>query len=178
MAVHNCRLRSYWTVRRQMGWVGDNWISFPYLFLPRLQCEQGNGTNIPVILNDLVKFNEKMLTLSLLFKSRKIQEEIEKGVLKGCRLNHFNTRPVGPHPIGSYETCCNATALSRGVSWFMQNRGNLTVLLHPLTRYEVVDHTARAMFLGPSLFLDLHVLSNDLGEPDKCLPIPYEDGAK
>ncbi len=90
----------------------------------------------------------------------------------GCRLNHVNYGPRGPHPIGSYETCCNSSALSHGVSWFMQNRGNLSILLHPLTRWEIIDHTDRAMFLGQSLPLDLSVLSWDLGEPDKCLPIP------
>ena len=106
---------------------------------------------------------------------RQIQEEIEKGVLKDCRLNHFNIKPIGPHPIGSWETCCNSTALSRGMSWFMQNRGNHSVLLHPLTKYGLKDHIDRAMFLGPSLFLNLGLVIKEREEPNKCLPIPYED---
>lgn len=55
----------------------------------------------------------------------------------------------------------------------MQNHGNLSVLLHPLTRYEVLDHTHRAMFLGKELPLDVSVLSEDLvNNIDLCLPIP------
>jgi len=54
----------------------------------------------------------------------------------------------------------------------MQNRGNLSILLHPLTRWEIIDHTDRAMFLGKSLPLDLSDLVYDLGEPRKCLSIP------
>lgn len=53
----------------------------------------------------------------------------------------------------------------------MQNHHHLSVLLHPLTRYEVIDHTDRAMFLGPSLFLDLHQLHDALPEADGCYPI-------
>ena len=70
---------------------------------------------------------------------------------------------IGTHTFGSYETCCNASALSPAISWFMNNRGNLSVLLHPLTRYEVIDHTTRAMWLGPSIPLDLGALKADLG---------------
>lgn len=80
--------------------------------------------------------------------------------------------PVGPHPIGSFETCCNKTSISSGLTWFMENHGNLSILLHPLTRYEVIDHTHRAMFLGKPLPLDVSVLSSDLGNNvDLCLPL-------
>lgn len=55
----------------------------------------------------------------------------------------------------------------------MENHGNLSVLLHPLTRYEVLDHTHRAMFLGKVVPLDVSVLSEDLvNNVDLCLPIP------
>ncbi|OQV16348.1 putative DOPA 4,5-dioxygenase [Hypsibius exemplaris] len=102
-----------------------------------------------------------------------IQQQIDGGFLRGCRLNHFNTVPRGPHPIGSYETCCNSSSLSRASSWFMQNHGDLSILLHPLTRWEILDHTTRSMWLGKSMPLDLSALSEDLGDDlDHCLPIP------
>ena len=67
----------------------------------------------------------------------------------------------------------------------MRNRGELTVLFHPLSSHEVCvlldskrciavsvqieDHTARAMWLGPSYRLDLTVLEEDLGHiPFQC----------
>lgn len=98
--------------------------------------------------------------------------ELSSSILAGCRLNIVNYGPRGPHPIGSYETCCNASAINAGQSFFMQNHGNLTILLHPLTRHEVLDHTIRSMWLGKDMPLDISVLSHDLGEPPKCLPIP------
>ncbi|XP_054160319.1 uncharacterized protein LOC128958482 [Oppia nitens] len=107
---------------------------------------------------------------------RQTHEQSVNGTLKGCRLNHFNTVPRGPHPIGSFETCCNASTFANGMSWFMKNRGNHSVLIHPLTRYEVVDHTRDVLFLGSPLFIDLTPLAEDIGEADKCLPIPWEDG--
>lgn len=61
--------------------------------------------------------------------------------------------------------------MERAQSFFMQNHGNLSVLLHPLTRYELLDHSTRAMWLGERVPLDLAALREDTGEPDKCLPI-------
>jgi DOPA 4,5-dioxygenase len=98
----------------------------------------------------------------------RILDEIENGDLKDCSLNIVNYGPRGPHPIGSYETCCNRTSITSGISWFMSNRGNLSILLHPLTRFEVDDHTARAMWLGQSMPLDLSALSPILPEPPTC----------
>lgn len=63
-----------------------------------------------------------------------IHNEIVNGNLRDCSLNQVNYGPRGPHPIGSWETCCNKTSLEYGVSWFMQNRANNSILLHPLTR--------------------------------------------
>ena len=87
-----------------------------------------------------------------------IQNEIEHGGLRNCSLNHLNLEPVGPHPIGSFETCCNASSLHAGVSFFMQNHHKFSVLLHPLTKQQLIDHTDRALWMGLPLNLDLDVL--------------------
>lgn len=56
----------------------------------------------------------------------------------------------------------------------MLNHGNLSILVHPLTRYEVLDHTDRSMFLGARLPLDISVLQQDLGDDvDLCLPLQF-----
>ncbi|CAL8072087.1 unnamed protein product [Orchesella dallaii] len=116
--------------------------------------------------------NERNTQEALAFRDA-IQNQIDNGFLGNCRLNRVNLAPVGPHPIGSYETCCNKTSISPALTFFMENHGNLSILLHPLTRYEVMDHTHRAMFLGEKLPLDVSVLSEDLAENlDLCLPIP------
>lgn len=105
------------------------------------------------------------------YYSDKIRE-LSETQLAGCRLDRVNYGPRGPHLIGSYETCCNASAINAAQSFFMQNHGNLTVFLHPLTRYEVLDHTTRAMWLGKDMPIDVSVLRHDLNEPPKCIPIP------
>eukprot|EP01116_Phalansterium_solitarium_P013525 TRINITY_DN3090_c0_g1_i1.p2 TRINITY_DN3090_c0_g1~~TRINITY_DN3090_c0_g1_i1.p2 ORF type:complete len:145 (+),score=19.55 TRINITY_DN3090_c0_g1_i1:54-488(+) len=92
----------------------------------------------------------------------------------GLVLNKVNYGPRGPHPIGSYEVWCPAEDLPRALSWFMLHRGTHSVLLHPLTRYEIRDHTERAMWLGQPVPLDLSVLSADLGRPASQRPQPPE----
>lgn len=102
-------------------------------------------------------------------------QQLSETFLDGCGLNRMNLSPIGPHIIGRFETCCNSSALARAQSFFMQNHGNLSIILHPLTRYEVLDHTTRAMWLGKSMPLDISGLNEDLGpgyhNEDKCLPI-------
>ncbi len=41
----------------------------------------------------------------------------------------------------------------------MLNRGGLTILVHPETGDDLADHSDHAVWLGPSLTLDLSVLS-------------------
>ncbi|XP_037029781.1 DOPA 4,5-dioxygenase-like isoform X1 [Bradysia coprophila] len=118
------------------------------------------------------------------FALRESIQELSETFLAGCRLNRMNYAPIGPHVIGSYETCCNSSSLARAQSFFMQNRGNLSVLLHPLTRYEKLDHTTRAMWIGKQVPLDVDSLREDIGpgyhDEDKCLPIDLNErgGAK
>ncbi|RWR99476.1 hypothetical protein B4U79_18615 [Dinothrombium tinctorium] len=76
--------------------------------------------------------------------------------------------PRGPHPIGSFMTCCNATSAKKSLDFFMKNRRSLSVLIHPLTRYEVLDHSERAAWIGQSLPLDLTALSEHLEHEPTC----------
>jgi len=67
---------------------------------------------------------------------------------------NFNLGPVGPHPIGSFEIWVPYEHLAAAMSLVMLNRGETSVLLHPLSDNCVEDHVGRAMWLGPSLPLD------------------------
>lgn len=51
------------------------------------------------------------------------------------------------------------------LSFMMINRGNLSILLHPLSHHSIEDHSGRAMFLGPPLFIDLTPLSVTGSDP-------------
>ncbi|KAI8866895.1 hypothetical protein GQ42DRAFT_165185 [Ramicandelaber brevisporus] len=75
------------------------------------------------------------------------------------RRNGFNTGPIGPHPIGSYEVWCPVEYFAKTYQWFVRNRGELSVLIHPLTKLEVSDHSDRAAWLGPAFPIDLSTLT-------------------
>lgn len=74
-------------------------------------------------------------------------------------LETYNDVPRGPHVVGSYEVWCPRESFSRTYSYFVQHRGDLSVLIHPLTRREVLDHTDRAAWLGKPFPLDISALN-------------------
>ena len=84
--------------------------------------------------------------------------------LDDSRVPHFNTGPRGPHPVGSFEVWTPREFLPEMLSFMMYNRGSLSILVHPLGKTEVRDHTTDAMWLGPSFRLDLSTLNPDGGD--------------
>ena len=62
-------------------------------------------------------------------------------------------------PTTSYEVWVPRESFAAAFSWFTLHRGNLSVLVHPLTRHELLDHTERAVWMGDSVPLDLSQLS-------------------
>ncbi|OWZ24184.1 DOPA 4,5-dioxygenase [Phytophthora megakarya] len=83
----------------------------------------------------------------------------------------LNLGPVGPHLSGSFETWVPAESFAQVLSWFTMNRGSLSILVHPLTRYEREDHTTHAMWLGTPWVIDLDPLREDLSTP----PLQYPE---
>ena len=67
--------------------------------------------------------------------------------------------PVGPHPRGSFEVLFTREAFTDYVSWLMFTRPeSIDILVHPLTRSQVLDHTSRALWLGTPLPIDRAML--------------------
>ncbi|KAF9391759.1 hypothetical protein CPB97_005610 [Podila verticillata] len=83
----------------------------------------------------------------------------------------INTTPLGPHAVGSFETWVPIEHFSRAFGWFAQNRGKFSILIHPLTKDEIIDHTDRAVWLGQPVPLDFKVLRERL---DK-IPLQYPE---
>jgi len=100
---------------------------------------------------------------------------ITKDILPGLNEEHvrkFNTEPVGPHPIGSYEVWTPKEYLAHLTSFFLLNRGDLSILLHPIGgpigRSSYEDHDEdHVMWLGPSFRMDLDFLSKTAREPSQ-----------
>ncbi|KAI0806801.1 DOPA-like domain-containing protein [Fomes fomentarius] len=93
------------------------------------------------------------------------------GAFVAVPLFRVNTDPIGPHPVGSYEIWVPAESFGSVFSYLSLNRGNLSILVHPLTREQVYpfrDHEIRNAWLGPSFPLDLSTL------PIKSEDIPLQ----
>ncbi|CAG8573157.1 6522_t:CDS:2 [Diversispora eburnea] len=82
----------------------------------------------------------------------KLREKIIKLTNKGFfhpvpyRITNFTP--------GSYEVWCPKEYFSRVYSWFILHRGIHSVLIHPLTKDQLLDHTDRAVWMGSSVPLD------------------------
>lgn len=78
----------------------------------------------------------------------------------------FHAAPAGPHPRGSFEVLFTREAFADYVSWLMFARPQeIDVLVHPLTGSQVLDHTARAVWLGAPLPLDQRMLEAEDARP-------------
>ncbi len=74
----------------------------------------------------------------------------------------FHAAPAGPHPLGSFEVLFTREAFADYVSWLMFARPQeIDILVHPLTGSQVLDHTARALWLGVPLPLDRRMLEEE-----------------
>lgn len=74
------------------------------------------------------------------------------------KLDHNDTtglsmRPVGPHPIGSFETWVPIEYFAEMYAWILQKRSPLTVFIHPLSKHGLADHTERIVFMGKTYTL-------------------------
>ncbi|KAG7086591.1 hypothetical protein E1B28_002536 [Marasmius oreades] len=80
------------------------------------------------------------------------------GAFVAVPLFRVNIEPMGPHPIGSYEIWAPAETFSSVFSYLCMNRGNLSILVHPLTEHARADHEIHSAWIGPPIPLDLSTL--------------------
>ena len=120
-------------------------------------------------LRDTILLNIKNRVFIVILNS--ITNDILPKSIDLSKLPKFNTSPIGPHPTGSYEVWVPIEYYTIFLSFILLNRNNLSVLIHPLTREELLDHTDRAVWLGKKYDLKLERLEEIL---DK-LPIQYPE---
>ena len=75
----------------------------------------------------------------------------------GAEMGRFHERPVGPHPMWSYQIAFGPALFAELVAWLTLNRGGLDVFVHPNTGDGRTDHADHVLFLGRSYPLDLTV---------------------
>ena len=73
-------------------------------------------------------------------------------------IGRIHDRPIGPHPKPMFQVLVAPADFERVISWLMQNRQGLDVLVHPDTGDDLADHRDSALWLGNVLSLDLSAL--------------------
>jgi DOPA 4,5-dioxygenase len=76
------------------------------------------------------------------------------------QLGRLHEKPVGPHPMWSYQLAFAPAEFSHVVGWLALNHGALDVLVHPNTGDALRDHRDRALWVGRSHALNLGALGD------------------
>lgn len=88
-----------------------------------------------------------------------LRETIDAELAGHVKIGRFHEKPVGPHPMWTYQLEIPAESFSYVVGWLALNHGALDVLVHPNTGDELRDHRDSALWLGHSYALDLSALA-------------------
>src|SRR6516164_1791405 len=87
-----------------------------------------------------------------------LREAIEARFGEIVQIGRFHEKPVGPHPMWSYQLAFAPAEFSHVVGWLALNHGALDVFVHPNTGDELRDHRDCALWLGKSHALNLAAL--------------------
>lgn len=89
-----------------------------------------------------------------------LRETIARELVGQMELGRFHEKPVGPHPMWSYQLAIPAAQFAPVVGWLALNHAALDVLVHPNTGDPLRDHRDRALWLGRSHVLNLAALGD------------------
>jgi len=88
-----------------------------------------------------------------------LRESIRVELAGRMEMGRFHEKPVGPHPMWSYQLAIPAASFAHVVGWLALNHGALDVFVHPNTGDELRDHRDCALWLGRSHTLNLAALA-------------------
>jgi DOPA 4,5-dioxygenase len=83
-----------------------------------------------------------------------IRARLERQAAFPVEAGPLRDGPVGPHPLAQFRATVPAGALEAALSWYMRHHGVHTVLVHPNSGDDLLDHTAHALWLGAAVVLD------------------------
>jgi aromatic ring-cleaving dioxygenase len=84
-----------------------------------------------------------------------LRETIEAELAGRMQMGRFHEKPVGPHPMWSYQLGIAAGDFPYVMGWLALNHGALDVFVHPNTDDGLRDHRDCAAWLGQSHALKL-----------------------
>jgi len=98
-------------------------------------------------------------------RTRAVAERVcaEIGEKFRVEIDGFRDNPVGPHPIANALVIFKPEQFEHVVPYLMLNRVGLDVLVHPLTKDAVEDHSSYAIWLGNPVELKLNTLPRGRG---------------
>ena len=96
-------------------------------------------------------------------KAAKLREILS--VNPDIRMGRWRDEPVGPHPFPMYQAAFSVELFPTIVPWLMLNRDGLTVLVHPETDDDVLDHREHPLWLGEKLNLNMAFLESGNPSP-------------
>jgi DOPA 4,5-dioxygenase len=88
-----------------------------------------------------------------------MRETVQAELAGRVQIGRFHEKPVGPHPMWSFQVAFDADAFAGVVGWLALNHGALDVFVHPNTDDELRDHRDCAIWLGKSYTLNLAALA-------------------
>ncbi len=88
-----------------------------------------------------------------------LRETINTELAGRMEMGRFHEKPVGPHPMWSYQLAVPPASFSQVLGWLALNHGALDVFVHPNTGDELRDHRDCAVWLGRSYALKLEALA-------------------
>lgn len=89
-----------------------------------------------------------------------LRETIEVELAGQMQMGRFHEKPVGPHPMWSYQLAVPAASFAQVLAWLALNHGELDVFVHPNTGNALRDHRDCAIWLGQSHVLNLAALGD------------------
>ncbi len=87
-----------------------------------------------------------------------LRGKIEVELAGRITMGRFHERPVGPHPMWSYQLAIATADFAQVVGWLALNHGALDVFMHPNTGDALRDHRDGALWVGRSHTLNLEAL--------------------
>jgi aromatic ring-cleaving dioxygenase len=76
--------------------------------------------------------------------------------------NITNGETLGPFAIGEWSMYVPPHYLSTVTPWFIQNRGDFSVLVHPNTGCEYEDHSNWAQWAGSPWNMDMSIFTEGM----------------
>tara|TARA_B100000530_G_scaffold32022_1_gene18990 strand:- start:84 stop:431 length:348 start_codon:yes stop_codon:yes gene_type:complete len=95
------------------------------------------------------------------FITRRLARELRSNLNNNfnIKLGGWKNNPVGPHTKPMYMIVFGSNLFSNLVPWLMLNRNGLSILIHPQTNDEMLDHTEHCIWMGKALYLDTEKLN-------------------